>query len=194
MAFSETNFPMGASAGKPPAAPDPNVIIPLESQYNRFNSSGPFGSQTWSSGGPGGHETLNTTLDPRMSAAVDRAFNAAATPYQKEYIPTGMDQLTSAVLGRVGSKYGLSGNALDTNLQHQKPQSQSPMPPQGMPAMGAGMPNLSYNAPGAPGPAQQMGAIAPGQAAGLIGQMGMPQMGFNNPGNLMGAMNQMRGG
>lgn len=130
---------MGQSAGKPPAAPDPSTILALQNQYNRSNSVGPFGSQSWSSGGPGGHETMTTNLSPQMQGAMDRAFSAAATPYQKEYIPQGADQLTSAILGRVGSRYGLSGSSFDTNLQHQKGQQQSPMPPQGMgPGLGSG--------------------------------------------------------
>lgn len=149
---------MASGGGKPPSAPDPNLIIPLQSQYNRYNTSGPFGSQSWQSGGPGGHESLNTTLSPQMQGAVDRAFSASAMPLQREYVPQGMDQLASAILGRVGGHYGLQGSALNTNLQQQKPQQMSPQAPQqGMPGMGGGMPNMGFNqTPGFTNP-QQMG-------------------------------------
>lgn len=187
---------MGSSAGKPPAAPDPRTILALQNQYNRSNSVGPFGSQSWSSSGPGGHETLTTSLSPQMQQAMDRAFSAASTPYQKEYIPQGLDQLTSGILGKVGQRYGVSG--MDTNLQHQKPQGGSPMPPQGI---GGGMPSqmqLQGN-PGAMG--GTMGALGGGMGMGgmsggipqgtlgvmqaLQGQnspMGMPQVNMQQPG------------
>lgn len=149
MGYSETTS-MSSGGGKPPQAPDPNVIIPLESQYNRWNSSGPFGSQSWSSGGPGGHETLTTNLSPQMQGAVDRAFQASQAQLTPKYIPQGLDQLASAMLGRIGSRYGLSGNGLNTNLQAQKPQSQSPLPP----TMGGGM--MTTNQPPSMGPPSTM--------------------------------------
>lgn len=179
---------MGASAGKPPAAPDPSTILGLQNQYNRYNSQGPFGSQTWSTGGPGGHETLNTELDPRMSQAVDRAFSAAATPYQKEYVPVGMDQLTSGILGRVGSRYGV--NNMDTNLQHQKS-----APGQGPQAPNMASLGINMQQPGG-GMAQQGGGLNPAQVLGQPGAMGSGQMGSigglmgQGGGGLSGGMNQ----
>lgn len=161
---------MGASAGKPPAAPDPNQVLALQNQYNRSNSVGPFGSQSWSSSGPGGHETLTTNLSPQMQGAVDRAFAAASTPYQKEYVPQGMDQLASAILGKVGGRYGISGSDLNTNLQQQKPAAgMSPQPPN-MAGMG-----IQTQGPGGMGPAQLMqqpGAMGMGGMGGLMGANG----------------------
>lgn len=177
---------MASGGGKPPSAPDPNVIIPLQSQYNRYGSSGPFGSQTWQSGGPGGHETLNTQLSPQMQGAVDRAFSAAQVPYQREYVPQGLDQLTSGILGRVGSHYGLSGSGLNTNLQQQKPQGMSPQPPQGMP-------NVSMQPPGGMGGPQSMGAMPPAGQSPLGLQMGGQNGGFTGA-NPLAAMAALQGG
>jgi hypothetical protein len=110
---------MSSGGGKPPPAPDPAQVIALQSQYNRFNSNGPFGSQRWSTD-ENGHETLNTEVSPQMQGAIDRAFGAAETPFTKQYIPQGMDQLSSAILGRVGERYGLKGDQLNTNLKQQQ--------------------------------------------------------------------------
>jgi hypothetical protein len=49
-----------------------------------------------------------------MQGSIDRAFTASETPLQHEYIPQGMDQLTQAILGRVGARYGL-GSANPNN-------------------------------------------------------------------------------
>ena len=104
---------MASGGGKPPPAPDPQQIIALQSQYNRYNQNGPFGSTTWTKD-PNGHETQNITPSERMQGSIDRAFDAAETPLQREYIPQGMDQLASAILGRVGARYGL-GSANPNN-------------------------------------------------------------------------------
>jgi hypothetical protein len=104
---------MASGGGKPPPAPDPQQIIALQSQYNRYNQNGPFGSTTWTKD-PNGHETQNITPSARMQGSIDRAFDAAETPLQREYIPQGMDQLASAILGRVGARYGL-GSANPNN-------------------------------------------------------------------------------
>jgi len=179
---------MGASAGKPPSAPDPNQVLALQNQYNRSNAVGPLGSQSWSSGGPGGHETLTTNLSPQMQGAMDRAFAAAGTPYQKEYVPQGLDQLTSALLGTVGKRYGLSGPGLNTNLQQQKPASgMSPQAPN-MAGMG-----IQTQQPGGMNPAQLMqnpGAM--GGMGGMGGLMGPSGGGFSGA-NPMMAMQAMQG-
>lgn len=177
---------MASGGGKPPSAPDPSTVLGLQNQYNRYGSNGPFGSQSWSSGGPGGHETLNTQLSPQMQGAVDRAFSAAQVPYQREYVPQGLDQLTSGILGRVGSRYGLSGSGFNTNLQQQKPQGMSPQPPQGM----GGMPSVNMQQPG--GGMSVQGMPAAGQSPlGL--QMGGQNGGFSGA-NPLAAMQALQGG
>lgn len=119
---------MSSDGGKPPPAPDPERIIALQQQYNRYNTSNPFGSQSWSEG-EDGRQTLNTEVSPQMQGSIDRAFAAAETPYEKQYVPQGMDQLSSAIMGKVGKRYGLEGDALNTNL---KQQYQPPPEVQGM--------------------------------------------------------------
>jgi hypothetical protein len=109
---------MSSGGGKPPPAPDPEQVIALQAQYNRFNSRGPFGSQQWTTD-ENGHETLNTEVNPQMQGAIDRAFAASETPFTKQYVPQGMDQLSSAILGRVGKRYGLEGDQLNTNMKQQ---------------------------------------------------------------------------
>lgn len=105
-----------SDSSKPPPAPDPEQMIRLQTQYNRFGTNTPFGSQSWSTD-ENGNATLNTNVSPQMQGAIDRAFAAAETPFTKQYVPQGMDQLSSALLGKVGKRYGLEGDALNTNLK-----------------------------------------------------------------------------
>ena len=63
------------SKPKAPASPDPTQIIKTQSDYNRFGTSTPFGSTSWS-GGPGNF-SLNTTLDPRLEGVVGDVFSRA---------------------------------------------------------------------------------------------------------------------
>lgn len=183
---------MASGGGKPPQAPDPSQIISLQNQYNRNNTVGPYGSSTWSPGGPGGHETQTIKPSDQMQGAMDRAFQMSAQPFQRQYAPQGVDQLSSALLKQVGSHYGLQGGALNTNLQQQKPQSQSPMSPGG----GQGMPNMQFNAPGGMGPAQGMPGMSNSGGNQLGGQLGaMGGMGLQNGmgGSAMGALQAMQG-
>lgn len=102
---------MSSGGSKPPPAPDPQRIIELQNQFNRTNTVNPFGSSYWSKD-QNGHETVTTTPSEQMQAAINRAFALSATPSQKLYVPQGMDQLASAIMGRVGARYGLgNGNA-----------------------------------------------------------------------------------
>lgn len=167
---------MASGGGKPPPAPDPATIIGLENKYNRYNSANPFGTSQWSTDA-NGHETQTTTANPRTQSAIDRAFSAAETPYQKEYVPQGMDQLTSAILGKVGKRYNLGGQGqpgLNTNL---KPQQQTP-PPMQMPQQG-GMADPS-----------QMGAMSPNLGIAALNRM--PQQGMQ--GGAMAPQQQTWGG
>lgn len=140
---------MSSGNSKPPAAPDPAMIIGLQNKYNRYNTHNPFGSASWADDGSG-HETLTQAPSDQMQGAIDRAFQYSATPNQQEHIPQGMSQLASAIMGRVGARYGLGtadpnnhtigatggaygdphGGALDTSMTSQKPQGQSAPPPQ----------------------------------------------------------------
>lgn len=174
---------MASGGGKPPPAPDPTKIIELENKYNRTNTINPFGTSMWSTDA-NGHETNTTTAAPRTQGAIDRAYSAAETPYQKEYVPQGMDQLTSAILGKVGNRYGLGGQgqpAMNTNL---KQQGQSP-PPMGFQQPGGGMNDQMYAA-------QQQGGQG-SALGGMSGMLGGPQgSGQANFAPALAALNRMQ--
>lgn len=175
---------MGVSAGKPPPAPDPTKIIDLENKYNRTNSVNPFGTSMWSTDA-NGHETNTVTAAPRTQSAIDRAYSAAETPYQKEYVPQGMDQLTSAILGKVGNRYGLGGQgqpALNTNMKQQGQGA----PPPNIQQPGQGDMNSQIFA------AQQQGGQGSG-LGGMAGMMGGPQgSGQANLSPIYAALNRMQ--
>jgi hypothetical protein len=123
--------------------------------------------------GANGHETNNITANPQTQGAIDRAFSAASTPYQKEYVPQGMDQLTSAILGKVGARYGLNGgnpSSLNTNMK-QQPQSLGGQSPTGIPPGAGGIP------PGGPasfgGLSSMMQGMQPPQGGGMSVPPGM---------------------
>lgn len=181
-----------ASAGSPPAAPDPNTLIQAQEQANRYNTSNPFGSTSWSDNGPGGHATMTQSMSPQMQAMMNQAFTAAGTPRQQMQTPEGLSQLTSAILGKVGARYGLGtgnannatipgmenfphggGGALNTNMS-----AKSNAPPQqpmgGMPG-GAQMPQLGggMQSPGMGGDPSTMPLQQPGGAQGLQGMSGL---------------------
>ena len=99
---------MASGGGKPPPAPDPQLLMELQNKYNRYNQSNPFGTSSWSTDA-NGHETLTTTPNSQMQAVIDRTFKLAGTPSQQMYVPQGMDQLAGAIMGRVGARYGLGG-------------------------------------------------------------------------------------
>lgn len=139
---------MASGGGKPPPAPDPEEMIRLQTQYNRYNQSNPFGTASWSTDA-NGHETLTTTPSERTQGAIDRAFASSETPFQKLQVSPGLSQLAEAILGRVGARYGLgsenpnnpylglqtpnyagsSGKPFDTNLAGAKAQQQAPPQP-----------------------------------------------------------------
>lgn len=171
---------MASNSQKQPTAPDPATILGLENQYNHYNQSNPFGSSTWSQG-PNGHETLTTSANPQTQAAIDRAFGDAATPYQKEYVPQGMDQLTQAILGKVAGNYGVKD--VNTNM---KPQGQGMSPPQGM-SFGqqqGGDPMMAYQAK-----LSQQGGGGGNSGSSILDMMGGQQSG----GPPMALLNHLRG-
>lgn len=175
-----------ASAGKPPKAPDPRLVIQAQEQANHYNQTNPYGSATWSKD-PSGNSTLNQSFSPRMQAADDRAFQLSQKDFTPQYVPQGLNDLSSAVLSKVGSKYGLTpGQGFDTNMKnHYQP------PPSIQPGQlnGQGMP------PPSTGPMGQASSM-PMQGGGMPG-MGMPPPqsgagGGMNP-QMMQMMSQLMG-
>ena len=177
-----------ASAGSPPSAPDPNTVINAQEMANHFNASNPFGTATWAKG-PDGRDTLTQSMSPVMQQLMNQATSSAMTPRQQMTDPFGggMSQLASAIMSRVGARYGLgSGNANNPTIRgqmnfphgggapfnstaaaktNQPPPQVQPMGLQtgapGMPQTGVqqGMPNLNYT--------QQPPAIQPTNGLGI---------------------------
>lgn len=169
-----------ASAGKPPKAPDPRLVIQAQEQANHYNQTNPFGSATWQKG-PDGQNTLSQQYSPQMQQAVDRAFTLSQKDPTPQYIPQGLSELSSAVLGKVGSKYGLTpGQGFDTNMKNAyKP------PPQIQPGQLNGMPQSPSTGP-------------MGQASSMPMQSGMPMGsvggGMPSPQGFGSAMGALQGG
>jgi len=112
---------MSSGSTKQPDAPDPAMLIQAQTQANRVNQIGPYGSSTYSTG-PDGQATQTSTLSPEMQEVYDRVFaQAGKEPEQAQQwqLPSGYNDLMSAVGGRVAERYGMSGA---------KPQSSQPMP------------------------------------------------------------------
>lgn len=67
--------------GKAPKI-DPMQMISLQEKYNRVNTSGPFGSQTYRQG-PDGKTEFVTEMSPQMQAIFDKAQGVAQQATQK---------------------------------------------------------------------------------------------------------------
>jgi hypothetical protein len=122
---------MSSGSTRQPDAPDPQMLIQAQTQANRVNQIGPYGSSTYSTG-PDGQATQTSELSPEMQAVADRVFaQAGERPEQAQQwqLPGGYNDLMSAVGGRVGERYGLGA----------KPQSSQPMPAPDPYAQQAGM-------------------------------------------------------
>lgn len=86
-------------------APDPMQLIRMQEQYNRVNTSNPFGSQSYGTGADG-RTTFTTTLSPQMQALVDRGMGLAGRDMQRYQAPQGMEGLIQALMSRVGNRAG----------------------------------------------------------------------------------------
>ena len=153
---------MSSGSTKQPDAPDPAMLIQAQTQANRVNQIGPYGSSTYSTG-PDGQATQTSTLSPEMQEVADRVFaQAGKEPEQAQQwqLPGGYNDLMSAVGSRVGERYGLGA----------KPQSSQPMPAPDPYAQQAGM-SGSGGAFGAMGGRQGQSGSATAQAAALARAM-----------------------
>lgn len=77
-----------------------SALIRENEQMNRVNTSGPFGSQTYTTG-PGGQRTLTTALSPEMQAVIGRAFTMAGQPSARYQAPAGFGDLLASYMSRV---------------------------------------------------------------------------------------------
>lgn len=190
-----------ASAGSPPSAPDPNQVIQAQERANHFNASNPFGSATWSTG-PDGRDTLTQSYSPGVQHMYDQALASASAPRQQMQVPEGMSQLASAILGRVGARYGLgTGNANNPTIPGQAnfPHGGGGALNTNMSKGGAAPPTTQgMGTPGGPSPMDQLtlqgnpGAMQ-GQMGSLGGMMGAPQGGPTGMGGAMTAMQALQG-
>lgn len=188
-----------ASAGSPPKAPDPNTVIRAQENANHFNTSNPFGSASWAAG-PDGRDTLTQSMSPQMQAMMDQAFASAGAPRQQMQVPEGMNQLASAILGRVGARYGLgNGNANNPTIPGQAnfPHGGGGALNTNMAKSNAAPPSPGMGTPGGPSPMDQLslqgnpGAMQ-GQMGALGGSMGMNSGGMT--GNPLSALQALQGG
>lgn len=101
---------MSSGSTKPPKAPDPELMARLNNQANRVNQIGPYGSSTYSEDADG-RATQTNEMSPELQQVYQRLLGMSgkeptqATMYKP---PEGFDQLTNAVGGRVGERYGMT--------------------------------------------------------------------------------------
>lgn len=83
---------MGGKSTKMPKAPDPAMMIDLQSGANRTNSVTPYGSSEWVTG-PDGRPTQKTSLSPAMQGVSDQMFGNAMTSSQRQQFPVEFENL-----------------------------------------------------------------------------------------------------
>jgi len=189
-----------ASAGSPPKAPDPNTVIQAQENANHFNASNPFGTASWARDASG-RDTLTQSMSPQMQAMMNQAITSAQTPRQEMQVPEGMSQLASAILGRVGARYGLgSGNANNPTIPGQAnfPHGGGGALNTNMSKGGAAPPPTGMGTPSGPSPLDQVNLQgSPGAQGGQMGSMdGLMGMGAPSggiPQGTLGAMSALQG-
>ena len=117
---------------KLPSAKDLRPLLDLQAQYNRVGVQTPFGSQNYRTN-PDGTQTLVTTLGPQGQKLVDRSMGLAMTDSQQMQVPQQVNDIASALAGRVGNRLGVQGGGQPMQLsgQQKPPQGQQPPPMNG---------------------------------------------------------------
>lgn len=92
----------GSSRSRVPQI-DPQAMIRQNEQVNRVNTSGPFGSQTYTTDA-NGQRSLQTTLSPEMQGVISRAFGMAGQQSPRYRAPQGFGDLLSMYMQRVSSR------------------------------------------------------------------------------------------
>lgn len=146
---------MSSSKKKPdmPDMPDPLELIRLQSEVNRVNVDTPFGSQNYVAG-PNGSTTLRTDIGPMGQALVGRGVGLGMTDSARHNVDPRMNELAGALLGRVGSRFGMDlGGAMQLSPNAAMPPAK-PAPSGPQPG-----PNLPQAGPGLGGPSGPVGPI-----------------------------------
>ena len=89
----------GSSRNRVPQI-DPQAMIRQNEQINRVNTSGPFGSQTYTTDA-NGQRSLQTTLSPEMQGVIGRAFGMAGQQSPRYRAPQGFGDLLASYMTRV---------------------------------------------------------------------------------------------
>lgn len=114
---------MGGKAKAPKIdVPDPFEIIRAETEANRFNTQGPFGSTRWNG------STQVTELSPEMQAMKDRVMGLGMQDSERFEMPSFVNDIAGGIMGNVGDRYGVS-----------KPASPKDMPPPSIQPIGPRM-------------------------------------------------------
>ena len=81
------------------------MLLNKQEQFNRVNTTSPFGSQTYGVGADG-QRSFNTTLSPQMQALMERGMGMAGSNLERSAQPAGMESLISALMARVSNRTG----------------------------------------------------------------------------------------
>lgn len=147
---------MGKPKPKSIETPDPREIMAAEAEYNRVNTSGPFGNVTWDG------NTQRTELSPEMQALQGRMFDLAMQDSQRVEVPDFLNTIGGGIMSNIGERYGVGS----------KPGGSSPLPPpsqgRGM-GMGQGMtPGINPEAPNITQQAEQLRRLIAGAPDGDV--------------------------
>lgn len=92
---------MGKPKPKDIDVPDPRDIMRTEAEYNRVNTSGPFGEVSWDG------NTQRTELSPQMQQLQDRMFGLAMQDSQQVETPDFLRDIAGGIMSNVGQRYGV---------------------------------------------------------------------------------------
>jgi hypothetical protein len=115
---------------KLPSAKQLEPLLQLQDKYNRVGVETPFGAQNYRTN-PDGTRTLVTSLGPQGQQLVDRSMGLAMTDSEQMHVPQQMNDIASALAGRVGGRFGIQTGGpmqIGTGQAQKPPQGQQPPP------------------------------------------------------------------
>jgi hypothetical protein len=105
-------------------------IIRAQTQANRFNTSGPFGSTQWQG------NTQVTNLSPEMEALQSQMFNLAGQSPQQVETPDFLRDIAGGMMSNVGQRYGVGAKPGQPQSQPD-PAGVMPSPAMAQPGLGS---------------------------------------------------------